>query len=425
MVKGRLILLGTMFVVCAGLAYGSAARGQGGRRAQAQQLVKTVRAEVEKLSPALRTKVNWERVEKVLVHASSEPELWLARSALLCEVFNLEDWPIRERLALLRQYYTEDSVPVRRLVVDLLSREEVLQAGGLVELRPAVKDADPLVRILAGKKLLEHGDPVGWPPLLSPLYSDDPKVKAQPAVQPTPHREAKEALIELSLAHWKFRTNAARLPRSLHFSNEHLELAKRTFGMRDNVIRRTVVELIGLHRDRKYLSLLKQRVEAEEAWTVLRSLYISLGYSGDVSVVPILAQAIIKTKVSRVGRAAPATGLAVLGDVSGLRTLVQALGRAEHVPVLVTALSRAFDPDFSSDSNMFLGPDAAGKLVFRYIPEGSSGLPPTVPDGEGGMRPARAYTVAEVHGSWKDFLDKFGTKLKWDSKECYYKVGRR
>ena len=418
----RDVVLAALVVGCVVLAHSGITSGQAGRRETAQQLVESVRAEVIKLSPALRTKVNWERVEKVLIHASTEPEMWLARSAVLCEVYNLEDWPIKERLALLREYYKDESVPVRRLVVDLLSREEVLKAGGLAELRPAVKDADPLVRIQAGKTLLQHADPAGWAALLEPLHSDAPAVKAQPAVQPTPHREAKEALIELSLEYWNFGSNAARLPKSLHFGKQELELAKRAFGMRDNVIRRTVVEVMGLHRQPEYLPLLKERVEAETAWTVLRSLYIGLGYSGDPSVVPILEQAVIKEKVSRAGRTAPATGLAVLGDISGLRALVEALGRGEHVPVLVTALSRAFDADFSSEKGLFLVPDSSGKMVRKWIPEASSGSPPMVPDGRGGLKAARAYSAAEAHKAWKEFLDSFAAKLEWDSQGCFYRL---
>ena len=391
------------------------------REAAVRPLVAALKAEVEKLSPYLLAAVDWNRLDATLVDAGQDPAPWLARNALLVQVYNRADWPMDQRLALLRAFYQDRNVAVRRLVVDLLSREDAVKAGSLADLRKVVEtETDPAVKVDAAQKLLERNDPAGWTPLLSLLSSDDPAVRSDQAVKASPNREAKEALVYLSTVCWKFESNAARLPEPLRLTPEHLALITKAFEMTDNVVRRTAVELIGLNRDPKTFPILKERAEKDVAWTTLRSTYISLGYLGDPAAIPILKAALAKPKVARVGRTTPCLGLAFLGDPAGLQVLVGALEKGTEFPVLCKALSRAFDPEFDEAQGLFLVPDAAGRMVPSWIPSASAGAAPMLDDGQGGHARAHAMTPAEVHAAWKAFLDTFGPRLAWDKTACRF-----
>jgi hypothetical protein len=417
-------IVAALAALLAAAAAAGAAAPPAGRAAKVAQVAAKLEAEVREHSPALRKAVDWQRVRIVLRNAGAAPSLALARGVLLCEAYHLDDWPwpVGERLALLRVYVRDDSVAVRRLAVDLLGRQDAVKAGSLADLRRVSEaDADPQVKVFAARRLLEFEDPAGWRPLLALLHSDDPEVRKQPAVQAPANRAAKNALIELSRRRWGFYDNAARLPEALRLTPELVALAGRAFEMRDNVIRRTVYDLIGLSRDRRFYGLLRQRLEAEQAWTCLRSLFISLGYVGDPRAVPLMAAGIAKPKVNRAGRLSPSLGLAFLGRVEGLRALVDALADGQHLTVLAQALSRAFDPGFDAGGGLFLVPDADGRLVGRWIPDASTGAAPMRTDRTGRKVRARALSAKQVHAAWDAFLTKYGPKLEWDGKTCSFR----
>jgi len=413
--SSRIMVLVPLALLFAGAAPGGEPAGD--RTVRAAVLAAAARDEAAKASPALAEKLDWKRVQVTLEEAGSVPDAALARATVLAMAGQLRDWPAAEQAALLRLYVRDDKPAVRCLAIELMSRPEAVKAGTLADLRSAAeKDPDPAVRVRAAEELLRNGDPAGWKPLLEALYSDDPKTQAEGAVQATPHREAKEALIELSLEHWKFGANAARLPKAL-------KLVKRAWVMKDNVIRRTIAEMVGLNRDPAHLAMLLDWEKQEEAWTALRSLYIGMGYLGDKAAVPTLREALTKPKAKRAGRLSPAMGLVLVGDRSGLDALVEGLSDAENFPTVARALSRAFEPDFPADSENFLVPDAAGKLQPAWIPAASAGMAPMIDDGKGGKVRAEALGTAQVQAAWKSFLEKSGQQLSWDPAACRYSVG--
>ena len=409
------------------------------REAAAKPVVAGLRAEVEKLSPCLLPVVDWRRLETTLAAAAGEPAPWLARNILLVQVYNLADWPMDERLALLRAFYRDENPAVRLLVVDFISREDAIKAGSLADLRTAAgTDPDPGVRIDAARRLLQRNDPAGWTPILTLLSSDEPGVRDGETVLVSPSGAAKDVLIDFTTHTWGFASNAARLPEPLRLTPVHLKLITKAFAKKENMIRRTAVELIGLNRDPKTFAILKDRAETDPSWTVLRSTFVSLGYLGDPAALPILQEALAKPRFNRTGRMPPALGLAYLGDPGGLKVLVDALGEpGADLPILLKALTRAFDPgvgpaqgepepeEETAFPSGFVVPSADGQLVPAWIPAASSRDAPMNDDGRGGKVRTSPMTPAEVRAAWKAFLDRFGSRLVWDKTACRFTVAAK
>ncbi len=397
------------------------------RQTQARTLADQVRDEVAGLSPFLIDKVDWAGVVRTLAEAGQSPSRSLARAAVLCQVYYLVGWPTDQQLELLGQFLGDAGPAVRRLCIDLLARDEAIQAGSLrLLVKASESDADPAIRVQAGHELLRRDDPAGWKPLLAALVSDDPRLRGSASVPPGPQRDAKAALMQLTLERWRFGDNAARLPEPLRLTPQTLKLATETFVMRDNLIRRTVVEAIGLDRNPANLDLLLERLAMEDAWTVHRSLYVGLGYLGQSRAIPALADGLSEPKLDRTGRTAPATGLAVLGDPAALKILVEATTQPDRLHVAAAALSRAFDPDFVADeASVFLVPEANGRLAKAWVPAAATETAPMFTDGRGGRNSASGLSAADVHAAWRGFLIDVGPSLRWDRRRCCFAVAPR
>jgi HEAT repeat protein len=124
-------------------------------------LVRSLREEVARLSPALADGFDWDRLARRLSRRSAASSLEAARAELcLSAPREMADWPESESRALLGHYLRKGAENVRAAAVWGLAGGMLGEAGGEL-LREALDDKSEIVRAAAAYVLLDRRDPRG------------------------------------------------------------------------------------------------------------------------------------------------------------------------------------------------------------------------------------------------------------------------
>lgn len=131
------------------------------RLREAEASCRELRAEVEKLSPALAKALDWAALARRMTARSQNQALDDARAELCVTApRDVEDWPDEEARALLGGYLKSGSERVRTAVVWGLADGRLSETGRDL-LREALADKAESVRIAAAVGLLDREDPAG------------------------------------------------------------------------------------------------------------------------------------------------------------------------------------------------------------------------------------------------------------------------